>query len=74
MKSQKSIAVQVGCSFLLAACSTYAQQDLLNMKGVDRPSPLKNVGIDQKLDSKLPLALEFKDETGKTVKLGDFFG
>jgi len=74
MKLQKSIAVQVGCSFLLAACSTYAQQDLLNMKGVDRPSPLKNVGIDQKLDSKLPLALEFKDETGKTVKLGDFFG
>ncbi len=49
-------------------------QDLLNMKGVDRPAPLKRVGIDQKLDSQVPLDLQFKDETGKTVKLGDYFG
>ena len=51
-------------------------QDLLNMKGVDRPvaAPLKHVGIDQKLDSQVPLDLQFKDETGKTVRLGDYFG
>ncbi len=49
-------------------------QDLLNMKGVDRPTPLKHVGIDQKLDSLVPLDLQFKDETGKSVKLGDYFG
>lgn len=37
------------------------------------PDDLKNVGIDQRLDQELPLGLQFKDETGKTVKLGDYF-
>jgi protein SCO1/2 len=37
------------------------------------PSDLSNVGIDQRLDQQLPLDLEFKDEMGKTVKLGDYF-
>ena len=32
------------------------------------------VGIDQNLDAKVPLDLNFKDENGKTVKLGDYFG
>lgn len=62
------------CGTLLLAFCAYGQQDILNMKGVDRPSPLKHVGIDQKLNSQLPLSLQFKDETGKTVKLGDYFG
>ena len=34
----------------------------------------KLVGIDQNLDAPVPQDLEFKDETGKTVKLGDYFG
>lgn len=34
---------------------------------------LSNVGIDQKLDSQVPLDLPFHDETGKTVALGDYF-
>ena len=37
------------------------------------PDDLKNVGIDQRLDQPVPLELEFKEETGKTVKLGDYF-
>ena len=37
------------------------------------PADLSNVGIDQRLDQPLPLDLQFKDETGKTVKLGDYF-
>ena len=38
------------------------------------PADLANrVGIDQKLDAPVPLDLEFKDESGKTVKIGDFF-
>jgi protein SCO1/2 len=32
-----------------------------------------NVEIVQKLDSQIPLDLEFVDSTGKTVQLGDFF-
>ena len=38
------------------------------------PTDLANrVGIDQKLDEKVPLDLQFKDESGKTVRLGDYF-
>jgi len=37
------------------------------------PAELANVGIDQRLNQQVPLDLEFKDETGKTVKLADYF-
>ena len=39
-----------------------------------RPPGLKNVGIEQHLDEQIPLDLTFRDETGKTVRLGDYFG
>jgi protein SCO1 len=39
-----------------------------------RPALLKNVGIDQKLNASVPLDLTFKDETGKTVELSQYFG
>ena len=38
------------------------------------PAPLRDVGIDQKLDGQVPPDLVFRDETGRTVKLGDYFG
>lgn len=38
-----------------------------------RPGILKHVGIDQRIGEQLPLDLMFRDETGRTVKLGDFF-
>ncbi len=34
----------------------------------------QKVGVDQKLDSQVPLDLSFKDETGKAVRLGEYFG
>ncbi|RYX86797.1 SCO family protein [bacterium] len=34
----------------------------------------QKVGVDQKLHEPLPLQLQFKDETGKSVVLGDYFG
>ena len=49
-------------------------QDLLNMKGADRPTPLKEVTIEQRLNSQLPLDATFRDETGQTVQLGKYFG
>jgi len=39
-----------------------------------RPPVLKDVGVDQLLDNQVPLDLEFKDETGRTVKLQEYFG
>lgn len=35
---------------------------------------LDQVEIEQKLDAQLPLDLEFRDESGAPVRLGDFFG
>jgi protein SCO1 len=38
-------------------------------------SPFEEIArIDQKLDSQVPLGLAFRDEMGKTVRLGDYFG
>ena len=39
-----------------------------------RPPVLKDVGIDQLLNNQVPLDLTFQDETGKTVRLADYFG
>jgi protein SCO1/2 len=39
-----------------------------------RPPGLKNVAIWQHLNDQIPPDLTFRDETGKTVRLGDFFG
>ncbi len=39
-----------------------------------KPKLLEQVGIDQKLDSQLPLDAVFRDETGAEVKLGQYFG
>jgi protein SCO1/2 len=38
------------------------------------PPPPKNVGFDQNIGQTLPLDTAFKDETGKSVRLGDYFG
>jgi len=39
-----------------------------------RPPGLKNVGIEQHLNQQIPPALGFRDEDGKAVQLGDYFG
>ena len=38
------------------------------------PNVLRDVGIDQRLDTQLPLDLSFRDENGATVRLRDYFG
>jgi protein SCO1/2 len=38
------------------------------------PPALQQVRFDQKLDARLPLDAAFKDETGRDVRLGDYFG
>jgi protein SCO1/2 len=39
-----------------------------------RPLALKSVALDQRLGERVAPDLEFRDETGKTVHLGDYFG
>lgn len=66
-------------ALVLASIFAAAQPPSAFMRDAGKPSAevspdeLKNVGIDQRLDQQVPLELEFKDETGKTVKLGDYF-
>jgi protein SCO1/2 len=37
------------------------------------PPLLQGIGIDQRLNEQVPLDLQFRDETDKTVRLGDYF-
>ena len=39
-----------------------------------RPPGLQNVGFEQKLNGQIPADLTFHDESGKAVRLGDYFG
>ena len=38
------------------------------------PQALREIGFDQNLDQPVPLDTAFRDETGATVRLGDYFG
>jgi protein SCO1/2 len=77
-KLQKSLWTAAGV--VLLAASGWAQGMYSGAGGIMAPSAnvkppgLKHAGIEQKLDQQLPLNLAFRDETGKPVKLGDFFG
>jgi protein SCO1 len=68
--------VQILCGvcaaiFLLAG-GVAARAD--NATGSERPKILRDVGIDQNLNQQIPLDLTFRDETGKTVQLRQYFG
>ena len=39
-----------------------------------KPGILNEIGIDQRIGEQLPLDLPFTDETGRAVRLGDYFG
>lgn len=51
----------------IAALSASAQQ-------VTTPAILSKVGITQNLSARIPPDLVFRDETGKSVRIGEFFG
>ena len=40
----------------------------------ETPGALQGIGIDQRLNESLPLSLPLKDEAGRAVTLGDYFG
>lgn len=67
-------AVAVVSATLMAAppARTAQFQDPIQNIGV-RPELLKDVGIDQKLNSHIPLDLAFRDEKGASVRLSQYF-
>jgi len=38
------------------------------------PAPLREIGYDQNLDQRIPLDTSFRDESGRVVRLGEYFG
>jgi len=74
-KHNNSISAVLLATMLLAA-SAAAQMNngIMAPPANTRPPRLENVGIEQHLDAQVPPDLSFRDETGKPVKLGDYFG
>ena len=72
-------AVILGCALLsapliFAQVSSYGDKQMGENTGDQLPQVLKKVAVDQHLNQQLPLNATFVDETGKVVKLGDYFG
>jgi protein SCO1/2 len=58
------------------AASGYAQAPppSTGVPAAEVPAAIREVGFDQNLNQMLPLDVEFNDEHGRRVKLGDYFG
>ena len=59
---------------LFAQVSSYGDKQTGENAGDELPQVLQKVGVSQHLNEQLPLDAAFVDETGKAVKLGDYFG
>jgi protein SCO1/2 len=59
---------------LSAAAQTYSADKPLGATAQSAPAYLKNSGIDQRLNSALPLGDHFSDESRNDVTLGQYFG
>lgn len=75
-------AAALGCALLgsllsvpaFAQVSSYGDKQMGENHGDQLPQMLQKVSVSQHLNQKLPLDATFVDDTGKTVKLGDYFG
>lgn len=78
---RQALRITIAAVLALAASCVMAQPPAAFMRDASAsqpaaqvsPADLSNIGIDQRLNEQVPLDLQFKDETGKTVKLGDYF-
>jgi protein SCO1/2 len=59
---------------LFAQVSSYGDKQSGDNTGDQLPQVLQKVGVTQHLNEQLPLDAAFVDETGKSVRLGDYFG
>ena len=57
-----------------AAAQAFQQRPIGEYQpGTEKPDVLRDVNIEQRLNQQVPLEAEFRDHSGKTVKLGDYF-
>ncbi len=71
---KNSIRLVAVLAFALPGFGQGMTQGMMSPPANVRPPGLKNVGIEQHLDGQIPPDLTFRDETGKAVRLGDYFG
>jgi protein SCO1 len=69
-----SAAILLLLAWAAVPAVTLAQSDIPVQNIGVRPDILKDVGIDQMLNEKIPLDLSFRDEQGNPVVLSQFFG
>jgi protein SCO1 len=69
-----SVASILSLALLSASAAAQINSGVMSAPANTRPPRLENVGIAQHLDAQVPPDLIFRDDTGKTVKLGDYFG
>jgi protein SCO1 len=78
VKIFRTLAIAVATFTMLAAAAPLRAQGLAPDDAGDpsqaKPGLLSKVGIDQHLNQQIPLDLPFTDETGREVRLGEFFG
>ena len=73
--SKQILAASIAALVLaLPAFGQGMTQGMMSPPANVRPPGLKDVGIEQHLDEQIPPDLVFRDETGKSVRLGDYFG
>jgi protein SCO1 len=68
LRAASRLISTLGLSLLALALTTPAPAQQYGL-----PAMVRGVGIDQNLNAQLPLELTFKDETGQTVRLGQYF-
>src|ERR1035437_2304943 len=75
---QGGIGAAFCCALLIASArgqvSSYGDKQAGENSGDQLPQVLQRVGVTQRLTQMLPLDAQFVDDTGKTVRLGDYFG
>ena len=69
-----AVVVLTVCLLTLPVWGQGMTQGILSPPANVRPPGLKNVGIEQRLNEQIPSSLTFRDETGKAVRLADYFG
>jgi protein SCO1/2 len=77
----KVAGLAFACAFVCFCCAlpARAQSQWFGLQKPGTPADqqpllLKKISIQQRLNTQIPLNLEFRDETGKVVHLGDYFG
>jgi protein SCO1 len=75
---QTAMSAALGCALLsapvFAQVSSYGDKQAGENSGNELPQVLQKIGVAQHLNQQLPLDAQFVDDTGKTVRLGDYFG